>query len=355
MQENNDNLILVTGALGWLGKRMIKLIFNRQYGNELLDGPLNGHTRVRCLILPGQDEHELLRISDRITVFKGDIRNPADCDAFTKGAEGSVLIHIAGVIHPGKVKDFYGINLDGTRNLLAAAQAHRVSRIVIMSSNSPCGCNPFRDHLFDEESPYHPYMNYGRSKMLMEGEVKKAQAGGAIETVIIRAPWFYGPDQPDRQTLFFTMIRQGKGPIVGNGENLRSMAYLDNLSQGLLLGAFQPQANGQIYWIADDRPYSMNEIIDTIEYLLEKEFNYPVAHKRMKLPGIAGEVAEIVDSILQKAGIYQQKIHVLGEMNKTIACSVEKAKSHLGYKPMVSLEEGMRRSIRSVIENGQKI
>jgi nucleoside-diphosphate-sugar epimerase len=354
MQGNKD-LILVTGALGWLGKRMIKLIFNREYGNPLLDGFITADTRVRCLILPGQDEQELLSISDRITVFKGDVRNPRDCEAFTKGAEGAVLIHIAGIIHPGKVKDFYSINLEGTKNLLAAAQHHHLSRIVIMSSNSPCGNNPFRDHLFDEESPYHPYMNYGRSKMLMEEEVKKAQAAGSIETVIIRAPWFYGPDQPDRQTLFFTMIKQGKGPIVGNGGNLRSMAYLDNLSQGLLLGAFQPQAKGQIYWIADERPYSMNEIIDTIEFLLEKEFNFSVAHKRMKLPGIAGSVAEIVDGLLQKAGLYQQKIHVLGEMDKTIACSVEKAKSHLGYKPIVSLEEGMRRSIRSVMENGQKI
>lgn len=351
----NSNLILVTGALGWLGKRMIKLIFNREYKNEILNQYITDNTRVRCLILPGQDEHELLAISNRIEVVKGDIRNAGDCDRFIQGADGAVMIHIAGIIHPGKVSDFYSINLEGTKNLLEAAQHHQLSRVVIMSSNSPIGCNPFPDHLFDEESPYNPYMNYGRSKMMMEKAVKAVQESGKLETVIIRAPWFYGPDQPDRQTLFFSMIKQGKGPIVGSGKNLRSMAYLDNLSQGLLLGAFQPQANGQIYWIADERPYSMNEIIDTIESLLEKEFNFSVAHKRMKLPGLASDVAEIMDSLLQKTGMYNQKIHVLSEMNKTIACSVEKAKKHLGYKPIVALEEGMRRSIRSVIENGQKI
>jgi len=43
--------------------------------------------------------------------------------------------------------------------------------------------------------------------------------------------------------------------------------------------------------------------------------------------------------------MYHQKIHVLSEMNKTIACSIEKAKKELGYIPMVGLEEGMRRSI----------
>lgn len=351
----SNNLILVTGALGWLGKRMVKLIFNKEYKNEILDRYITDETRVRCLILPGQDEKELLGISDRIEVIKGDIRNIADCERFTEGCTGAVMIHIAGVIHPNKVREFYEINLQGTKNLLQSAQKDRLARVVVMSSNSPCGCNPFQDHLFDEESPYNPYMNYGRSKMLMEKAVKEAQASNQLETVIIRAPWFYGPDQPDRQTLFFTMIREGKGPIVGSGKNLRSMAYLDNLSQGLLLGAFQPQAKGQTYWIADERPYSMNEIIDTIELLLEKEFGFSVAHKRMKLPGFASTVAEIMDALLQKTGMYHQKIHVLSEMNKTIACSVEKAKTHLGYKPIIGLEEGMRRSIRSVIENGQKI
>jgi len=54
-------------------------------------------------------------------------------------------------------------------------------------------------------------------------------------------------------------------------------------------------------------------------------------------------------------GYYQQKIHVLSEMDKTIACSVEKAREELGYEPKVGLEEGMRRSIKWCIENGFNI
>src|SRR5208337_607899 len=102
------------------------------------------------------------------------------------------------------------INRDGTTNLLDAAIRAGVRRAVIVSSNSPLGCNPHPDHLFDESSPYHPYMNYGRSKMMMELAVKEVEARGKLETVIVRPPWFYGPDQPARQTQFFSMIRQGK-------------------------------------------------------------------------------------------------------------------------------------------------
>jgi len=205
--------------------------------------------------------------------------------------------------------------------------------------------------LFDELSPFNPYMNYGRSKMEMELAVR--ERANKIESVLIRAPWFYGPNQPPRQTLFFQMIRDGKAPIVGNGSNLRSMAYVDNLCQGLILAAIRECAADQVYWIADRRPYSMNEIVDTIERLLEKEFDHTCKHKRMKLPGFASEVAWLADKTLQTLGIYHQKIHVLSEMNKTIACSVARAERELGYQPGIALEEGMRRSLQWGRENGQ--
>jgi nucleoside-diphosphate-sugar epimerase len=98
----------------------------------------------------------------------------------------------------------------------------------------------------------------------------------------------------------------------------------------------------------------MNEIIDTIERLLETEFGQKCAHRRLRLPGLAGEVALAMDWALQSAGLYHQKIHVLSEMNKTIACSVDKAKRELGYAPAVSLEEGMRRSLRDCPEFNPK-
>jgi nucleoside-diphosphate-sugar epimerase len=251
------------------------------------------------------------------------------------------------------VDEFYQINVDGTRRELEAAIAAGARRAVVMSSNSPCGCNPNREHRFDERSPYHPYMNYGRSKMLMEMAVKELRGSSALESVLIRAPWFYGPYQPPRQTLFLQMIRDGKAPIVGDGDNVRSMAYLDNLCQGLMLAAISPGADRQVFWIADERPYTMNEVVDTVERLLESEFHQKVAHRRMRLPGIAGDIAQQVDAALQAVGMYDQKIHVLGELNKNIACRIDGAKAGLGYAPAIALEEGMRRSIRWCIENRQ--
>src|SRR5690606_7244183 len=117
-------------------------------------------------------------------------------------------------------------------NLLKIGKESNISKTIIVSSNSPIGCNPFQDHLFDEESPYNPYMNYGKSKMLMEQESLSFSKTHNQNIVIIRTPWFYGVNQPSRQTLFFQMIKNGRFPFVGSGNNKRSMSYLDNLCQG---------------------------------------------------------------------------------------------------------------------------
>jgi nucleoside-diphosphate-sugar epimerase len=262
-----------------------------------------------------------------------------------------VLFHCAGIIHPRRIREFYDVNVTGTTHLMAAARKAGVRRAVVASSNSPFGTNARRDQVFTEDSPYHPYMHYGRSKMLMEEAVTAASAGGGVPSVLIRAPWFYGPGQPARQTLFFSMIRDGQVPVVGDGGNPRSMSYIDNLCQGFLLAAAAANP-APAYWIADARPYTMNEIVDTVERLLEEEFKTPCAHRRRRLPGLASSVARWVDRTVQGVGLYAQKIHVLSEMNQTIACSVEKARADLGYRPAIDLREGMRRSLQWCFAQG---
>jgi nucleoside-diphosphate-sugar epimerase len=347
-------MALVTGAPGWLGTRLVETLVQGLPEVPSLAKPL-GERRVRCLVLKGSDTSALSalkKIGDKVEVVEGDISDAASVDAFVAGAEGATLFHSAGIIHPTRgVRQFFQVNTEGTKHLVEAARRAKVRRMVHVSSNSPIGVNHRTDEVFTEDSPYAPYMGYGRSKMLAEQAVRAAN-GASLETVVIRPPWFYGPGQPPRQGLFFTMIKDGKAPLVGPGDNRRSMAYVDNICQGLLLCERVEQAKGGVYWIADRRPYPMTEILDTVERVLEKDFDITVAHKRMRLPGFASSVAWLVDKVLQSMGLYQQKIHVLSEMNKTIACDVSRAEKELGYDPKVDLPEGMKRSIRWMLDNG---
>jgi nucleoside-diphosphate-sugar epimerase len=348
------NLVIITGANGWLGKRLAGLLSARRFDHPALREMPSG-LRLRCLILPDESGAVLGAPDGRIEVMRGDLRNPADCKVLCEDAAGALLIHTAGVIHPRRVKDFYSVNVDGARNLIHAAESAGVKRLVAVSSNSPAGCNPHPDHVFDEFSLDRPYMNYGRSKLLMEKLVGEAEKRGVLETAIVRPPWFYGPDQPARQSLFFSMIRAGKAPIVGSGDYPRSMSYIDNLCEGIMLAATIEAARGRTYWIADRRAYTMNEVVDTVERLLEHEFAIPVRHGRLRLPGIVSGIAQFADASLQSLGLYNSKIHVLSEMNKTICCSIAKAQRELGYDPRIALEEGMRRSLRWCVDKGLTI
>jgi nucleoside-diphosphate-sugar epimerase len=347
-------MAIVTGAPGWLGSRLVECLLN---GMAEVSALSEVQPRiVRVAKQPGLGDGGLARFGDRVQIVECDITDGASVSRLFEGTWEASVFHVAGIVHPTKGRrQFYDVNVEGTRNMLEGAQKAGVKRFVHVSSNSPIGTNPSRAKLFDEDTPYNPYMHYGRSKRIAEDLVNEKSLQGKLETVIIRPPWFYGPGQPTRQSLFFSMIKSGKVPIVGDGDNLRSMAYIDNICQGLMLAETVESARGKTFWIADKRPYTMNEIVDTIERLLETEFKMQVAHKRMRLPDIASEVALLVDATLQGVGLYHQKFHVLSEMNKSIACSITKAERELHYEPGIALEEGMRRSISWALANGQTI
>lgn len=345
---------LVTGFPGWLGTRLVEILRAGLPEVPALAEP-DRTLNLRCLVQPNIDL-ALIGNLDSVQFCRGDLTSPETLAPFCADAAGAILYHCAGIVHPTHgVREFFRVNVDGTRNLLQAAENAGVRRAVVVSSNSVFGNNPHRDHLFDETSPFNPYQSYGRSKMQLEQVVREFISHGKMEIVLVRPPWFYGPHQPPRQTTFFKMIKEGTFPMVGDGENRRSMGYVDNICQGLILCGGVPQAVGQSFWIADRAPYTMNEIVGTVERLMETEFAIPVSHKRFWLPSIVADVAGFADGILQRVGLYQQQIHVLSEMNKTIACSTTKAERELGYAPKIELEEGMRRSIAWLLAQGYKL
>ena len=347
--------VLITGAPGWLGTRLVEALLDGLPGVPALAEPDPARV-IRCLTHPAADPEPLADRSPRVQVVAGDIADPAAAEALCAGAAGAVLFHIAGVVHPTQgVEEFTRVNVDGTRHVLAAARRAGVRRVVAVSSNSPFGFNTDPEQQFDEQSPYAPYMGYGRSKQRLEELVRAAHQPGAMDTVIIRPPWFYGPHQPARQTQFFRMIRTGRFPILGDGAQKRSMAYVDNICQGLLLAAATAAAAGETYWIADERPYALNEIVATVRRVLENDFGLRCAPRDLRLPAVVADVAGIADGALQAVGLYNQPLHVLGEMRHTIACSIDKARRELGYAPTIALAEGMRQSIRWCLANGQSI
>nr|MBA4405134.1 hypothetical protein [Nanoarchaeum sp.] len=320
---------LVTGAPGWLGTRLVEIL--REKGRQ-----------VKCLVLPEADDFHLRELG--VEIFKGDLTKPKTLKGICK--EINTVFHCAGIIHPRRISEFYKINFEGTKNILKEAIGLGVRKFIYVSSNSVGGSNTFRDRLMVESDPPRPYRHYGLSKYMAEEIVQQAFREGKIDTTIIRPCWFYGIRQPERQTKFFRMIKKGNILIFGNGNNLRSMSYIDNVIQALLLAEEKEISAGKIYWVADKDPYPVVEIYSSIAKLLG------VSLRLYKVPVFLSRLCIFLDALIQGVGFYSKEIHVAGEMSMDITCSIKKAQEELNYCPTIELEEGLRKSIEWCRVNG---
>jgi nucleoside-diphosphate-sugar epimerase len=335
-------IAVVTGAGGWLGQNLVRALAPQR-------------ERVRCLVQRADHKPLLELVGPSVDVVVGDVRDPAVVDRLFEGLRSPAVFHTAAVIHPVKrPRELYDVNVGGTQHVLDRARRAESVRFLHVSSNSPFGANSSRLDRFTEDSPYHPYMAYGRSKLEAEQIVTRSHDRGDLQTVILRPPWFYGPFQPDRQTTWFSAVRKGRFPLVGDGTCKRSMVFTGNLVHGLLRAEVATAAPGRAYWIADPEPYAMRDVLATVRQALAAE-GLTVSGGQPRLPRLAGEVAESLDGFLQEHGRYVQALHVLGELKDTIACDVSRARAELGYDPQTTLLTGMRESIRWCLERGASI
>lgn len=343
--------VFVTGAGGWLGRRLVQ----RLAAGEISSMYDKTQRDIYCHSFAKEDFQKIKEEFKNLKFYSGSLVDKSSSERFLSEANSeSLLIHTAGVIHPRKVKDFYDINLKATESLVNDAVRRNVKKIIIISSNSPIGCNVNNsvNNFFDEESPFNPYMNYGKSKMQMELMLQSYIERG-IDITILRPPWFYGKGMPQRQIQFYEMIIKGSFPFVGDGTNIRSIVNIDNIIECIFLAAMSSKSRGQTYWVSDDSNLSMKEIVTIISDVFKNEFNISTNENKIHLPNFIGSIAEWLDKFIQMTGNYHQKIHVLSEMNKNIACSNKKAKKELGYEPKISLYEGTMEAYRDYIKNNE--
>lgn len=337
-------LTIVTGATGWFGRALLAALTDAE-------GPLHRHS-IRALVTSSAGADELAALPGVEAVI-GDVRTRSGLGALFAGLPGDGLvdvIHAAGVIHPATPSEWVEVNARGSANVVAAARSAGVRRLVHVSSNSPFGLNPHRRDVFRADEPYAPYLGYGRSKMLAELRLFD-EIGRGLDAVIVRPPWFYGPHQPARQTAFFTMVRRGRFPIVGDGTQRRSMVYVDDLVRGVIKAELVECPPGRGWWIADAQPYEINDIVAAVTDALAAA-GLDVARHQRHVPEIVGRAAALADAALQRRHRYITALHVLGELGATIACDISATRRELGYEPSVGLADGMRRSVEWCLAEG---
>jgi 2-alkyl-3-oxoalkanoate reductase len=260
-----------------------------------------------------------------------------DRAALVGAAEGCArIVHAAGWTGGLELTDEagYQVNVDGTANILAAAESAGAGRFVYISSVAVYGLN--RAPLLGE-SAATPKVGqaYPDSKIVAEALVRASE----LPFVIIRPASTYGPRGGAWTLGPIESIKTGRLVLMGRDAGLVTPGYIDNLIDGLLLALNRPKALGEMFNLCDDHAVTYREFYLAYARMLGKD----------SLPSVPSPVAYVarlgaargLRRLLGRPAVGRWSQHFRFNPSQF---SVEKAKRVLGYQPKVSIKEGMRRT-----------
>lgn len=237
--------ILVTGATGFIGGRLLARL-------------LESGQRVRIL---ARREPRELRNHPNLEVLFGDLGDPAAVERAVQGT--SLIYHVGGVVH-GHPHEFRRGSVEGTRNVIAAAEKHGVPKIVYVSSLSVLhSAGGKSGETIDEAWPLEPHPDsrgiYTQTKLAAEQLVTEAAARG-LNVVIVRPAEVIGHGAP---LLSSGVALQAGGRLVifGRGKTIVPMVHVEDVVDGLLAAAERDLPTGTIVHLVDETSLTQNEIL----------------------------------------------------------------------------------------------
>jgi nucleoside-diphosphate-sugar epimerase len=312
---------LVTGGTGFTGSNLVNKLAGRGYEVRVLARKTSNIEVIK---------------SSGIEIMYGDI---TDREKVFKSVNGmDWVFNVAAAYRQANLtdKDFKDVNLNGTRNIIAACLKYNTKRLVhcstigvVTSVKNPPG---------DETTQVSPGDAYQDSKWDAESEVLKAVRKQKLPASVIRPCAIYGPGDM-RLLKMFKMIANKRFVFFGNGQAYYHMIYIDDLTDAFILAATNEEAIGEVFIIGDERYITLNELAESIA----KEFDVPPP--KIHLPYRFFEIiAAAVEFIYKKLKlkkeppIYRRR---MAFFKKNRAFSIEKAKRVLGFEPRVNLEKGI--------------
>jgi len=313
--------VLITGATGLLGDHLLQAL--QQRGEQ-----------IRALVLPVENAEKL--IAQGVEVVRGDVTDAGTLAPAVNDIE--IIFHLAGMMGVNRpLAEYRLVNVTGSENLYRAAQAAGVRRFVHTSSHTVYGLGYGRfltekDALRPDPDPYS--ITKAEGDRLMRHLMLKS----GVETVILRPGTFFGPGDRLHFGRIAQRMRNGKGVIIGRGDNALPFCYVTDVVQGFLLAAYHDKAPGNVYNISNDRPLSQQEIFNAIAD--------DVGGKRptRRLPYLPVYYGSIVAEKAALIAHTRPIVTRLGVMmfGTDTRHSVEKARSELGYEPKVDIRQGIR-------------
>jgi len=266
--------ILVTGGAGFIGKHLVKSLLENDDSVTIFDNFSNStKDSISSLIDIGAK------------VIKGDITKPLDIQNAVKDQD--VVIHLAAKISVSEsIKnpvETFQVNVDGTKNVLAACEKNHVKKLIVSSSAAVYGEGSPNVKL-TEKSKTNSISPYGESKVRMEQEIREFDSKHDIDCVILRFFNIYGIGQSSEYasviTKFMKRITQEKPlEIFGDGFQIRDFVAIDDVISSIH-NAIQHDKSGT-YNIASGKAVTIKELAEQMILLSGKklEIQYTAAKK----------------------------------------------------------------------------
>jgi len=314
--------VLVTGGNGFVGRHLVDALVER--GDE-----------VRVLALPNEDCDALERLG--VTVHRGDIGRS---DTLREPMDGvDAVVHLAAMMHVWRpLADYRAVNVRGTHNVCRAALDASVARVVHMSSSSVYGMawnSPVHECF-----PLAPYPDpYPTSKAEADRLVRRMAADRGLPAIIVRPDQIFGPGDRLHFGATADRLRARRGIVVGRGDNAIPLVYVSDAVQGLLLALECGAATGQAYNISAATPVTQEEFLSAIAGAIGvPPPRVHVPYRALHAAACAAERAYTV-----RPGSHRPPITRLGVafLGTDVRYSIEKARTQLGYRPAVTVGEGV--------------
>jgi nucleoside-diphosphate-sugar epimerase len=308
-------IVAITGGTGFIGRRLA-------YSHLSL-----GHT-VRIL---SRHESGAPRYSEAVRWYHGDLTIPSE-EIVSFVDESDILYHCAGEIKNSKIMN--KVNVDGTRFLINAASG-RIGRWVQLSSVGAYGQR--REGVVTENTELNPKGAYEISKVESDSLVGTAALGGAFECSILRPSNVYGSDMSNRSLFsLISMIERGWFFYIGDRGVLVNYIHVDNVVAALMLCGMNPSAAGQVFNISDY--CTIEKFVASISVTLGKN------QQNLRFPELPVRMGAKLLGIIPGFPLNESRVDA---MTGRSTYSINKIEKRLGYRHIVSLENGLKEIVNS--------
>jgi NAD dependent epimerase/dehydratase len=307
---------LVTGADGFIGSRLIEMLVKKGYQVKALS-QYNSFNNWGWL--------EDVDCKDKIEILTGDIRDPHYCKLITRDVD--VVFHLAALIaipYSYIAPDSYvDTNIKGALNICQAAKENGNIRVIHTSTSEVYGTAQYVP--IDENHPLQPQSPYSATKIAADAMAMSFYNAFDLPVTIARPFNTYGPRQSARAVIptIITQIASGVKEIkLGDVTPTRDFNYVDDTCRGFIALAECDESIGETINIGSNFEISVGDTLNLIKELMDSDVKFVTDEQRIRP---------------EKSEVFR------------LWCDNTKIEKLTGFKPQVSIQEGLKRTIDWII------